>query len=342
MRVPGIGRTVVALVLVGGLCILYREGRPPSQDELRTHIRQGLDYLSRVKSEKSVFDDPLLSYVYGGEDLPGPQIEFAPLTYRKIDAFLKLVFLREALGDVGPLTDWTSRAERQLRVLTKSWGKAEIEYNFHEDARANPAVALDTYCMVGDWNRDRKMAENVLKKLKNGRWLPPHFFNPGEGWRDVADESWCVLFLADMGLYDERVERALESELEEWDEFRRTESSDVVGRRNVMAILIHLEMLGNRLAERRVLSPPLASRFGAVERELLSSLEEPWVRRDAVFFSNALAVLLVSGQEKVRLRALAHVRRLLRQQQPNGMFGDASVTLRAVTALGLAARALKR
>jgi hypothetical protein len=138
------------------------------------------------------FRDPYLRYVYPDERLPGaPGGE--PLTYRQVDGYVILALIGRAGDAPEPLVGDVIRAETALRAAARAWRGA----GFSNTIRAPRAdgVALDTFCMVGWLLGDPTMAREAAGVIEGDRWLPPGWYEEGEAFRALADESWCVRFL---------------------------------------------------------------------------------------------------------------------------------------------------
>ena len=139
------------------------------------------------------FRDPYLRYVYPEEGLEGTTSD-PNLTYRRIDADIMLVLLEREGSVAAALRPAVERAARVLRELPTLWAGKGFD-NIRRDPKPE-GIALDTFCIVGWLESDRKMAEAAARALDGDGWLPEGLYEGEESFRRDADEAWCLRLLA--------------------------------------------------------------------------------------------------------------------------------------------------
>ena len=142
-------------------------------------------YLVNHFDKERGYDDWYLRYVYRGENLS------LNLTYRKLDSFFDLYWLRNATINTSLIQYQIDYSVDIIERLSKIWENK----TFRSIKNPKGEIALDTYCIEAFITKNEKMTRNINNSLTGLRWL--NFRYSGiEDWRNIADETWCVMALA--------------------------------------------------------------------------------------------------------------------------------------------------
>ena len=193
----------LSLLLVSAASTPGPGPRPP--ERISAALDKGTRFLASVWDGQA-YKDPYLEYVYPAEKLESPLAGW-PLTYRRIDAYVDLLFLAKALDDPGPIKPQIKAARRLLEPLPAMWGRLGAYNVLHQPDPAG--IGLDTYCIVGLLFHDKPMATRVLGQLDGFDWIPPGYYSDQEAFRKPADESWCIRLLLDTGTGAEVTQKLL-------------------------------------------------------------------------------------------------------------------------------------
>jgi hypothetical protein len=297
--------------------------RPPSGLALDAAIDRGLRFLAGSwKGDR--FDDAYLDYVYPGEHLACP-LPDCRVTYRLLDAYFDLRWLKGALGTLGPAEPIAVRATEVTRALVVPWRQSG-PYNVRRDPVAD-GIGLDTYCILGLVERDRAMAEVVARHLDGTGWIPEGYYRTSESFRALADETWCARLLAVTGTAPDRVPRLAAAEVERG----RVEVESARSREVAANLAYHLLNLLSDV--RREELAPAAAWF---ESRLADAVRDPALSDDRLTRANLLEGLATARRERrADLDALAAD--LLAAQEEDGGWhsrrGETGTSLRTFTTL---------
>lgn len=187
-----------------------------TQIDVDDSIQNGLSYLNTVY-EDGRYNDEYLLYVYPGEDLECP-IEDCHLTYRILDAYFNLIYIKNEIKDYSVIRDQVEYGDEILQSLLPIWREGRIYNTIASIKEDKDGFALDTYCILGYLYNDKEMAVNTLNYLDNNNWMADDYFREDE-WRNIADESWCVRLLLKTKTMPELTNDLLQIKLNETYEF---------------------------------------------------------------------------------------------------------------------------
>lgn len=162
-----------------------------SQINSQESINKGLIYLKNSHDNNLLFNDEYLKYVYPGESLECP-LENCEITYRKLDSFFNLIFIKNEFNDYTILNDEVEKADKTLKSLVPIWREKKLYNIINESMIDSNGIALDTYCILGYLYEDEQMSNLVFNSLSNDRWIPQSFYEGDQDFRTMADETWCV------------------------------------------------------------------------------------------------------------------------------------------------------
>ncbi|MBN1386335.1 hypothetical protein JW968_05175 [Candidatus Woesearchaeota archaeon] len=319
-----ISMVLISVVLIP--MVFFLACTPPAG--LDSSLEKAYDYLSSVHDPDYVFHDDYLKYVYPGERLscaPGFG-EGCILTYRKLDAYFDLVMIRNE-NPSNPISGLTDEADSHLRALLPVWKDLKISNVIASESREG--VALDTLCILGCLYSDPGIAENVLGYLQGDNWMEDDYYSVDK-WRNIADESWCILLLQSTGKGP--VDELIDVKMKEVDAFLSADNDDL----EKAGVMLHLLMIFNEAG---------GSVYEVERQQLIDDIfnyySNPSVQDNTLMVSNMLAVLLDAGvpeEDLVQMKDL-----LVSRQGRNGVFypfvgssedsGQAFTTMRAVIAL---------
>ena len=166
-----------------------------SQINTQGSINKGLNYLKNNHDNNLNFNDDYLKYIYPGEELDCP-LENCKITYRKLDSFFNLIFIKNEFNNYNTLNKEVLEADRTLKSLLSLWREKKLYNIINETMKDNNGIALDTYCILGYLYEDKEMANLALLSLSNDKWLPESFYQGDQDFRTIADESWCVRLIS--------------------------------------------------------------------------------------------------------------------------------------------------
>ena len=298
-------------------------GRAPSASLLDAAIARGLRFLA-ASWRGDRFDDAYLDYVYPGERLVCP-LPDCKVTYRLLDAYFDLHWLKQALGSLGPAEPVARRAAEVTHALVPPW-RLSGPYNVRRDPIPG-GIGLDTYCILGLVERDRDMAEVVARHLDPTGWIPEGHYRTSESFRALADETWCLRLLAATGTASDKVPTLAAEQVERGRaEVGSATSSEVAANLAYHLLGLLSEVNGEELGPARAW---FAGRLAAASRD-------PALADDRLTRANVLEALAAARWEgRADLDALAAD--LLAAQEADGGWysrrGESGTSLRTFTTL---------
>jgi len=295
----------------------------PSSPALDAAIDRGLRFLAN-SWHGDRFDDAYLAYVYPGERLVCP-LPHCKVTYRLLDAYFDLRWLKGVLGTLGPAEPAALRATEVTRALVEPWRQSG-PYNVRRDPVPD-GIGLDTYCILGLVERDRGMAEVVARHRDRTGWIPEGHYRISEGFRALADETWCLRLLAVTGTASHQIPRLAAEAVERGRaEVESAPSSEVAANLAYHLVGLLADVDREELA-------PAAAWFAA---RLAAATRDPALAGDRLTRANLLdALAAVRWDARADLDELAAD--LLASQEADGGWysrrGESGTALRTFTTL---------
>src|SRR3989344_483366 len=281
-------------------------------------IERGMHYLNSVYQD-GLYDDQYLEFIYRDESLACP-LENCKLTYRLMDAYFNLFFIKEEFADYSLMKDQIAYGDKVLQSVLPYWEKGDI-YNTINGTTGG--YALDTYCILGYVYKDSLMLPSVKKNLINDNWMKDDYYVQDD-WRNIADESWCTRFLIQQGENASGVIRKQVQDMYTFLEGNHTEMNKAVAVIHILYVLHDAKMYDKDFT--------YFQDYVAAKSEL--------VNEDMLYQANILDVLSKTQyNDKAFLKKIAE--RLKKGQQSDGGWylkpgvknGQVFTTFRAVIAL---------
>ena len=279
-------------------------------------INNGINYLDKNYDENFVYNDDYIKFVYPGENLP------LNLTYRKIDAYMNLVYAKEELPK-----DKSKRIQYQVDEAYNNLNSLlpyfENKLTYNTIKNVSDGYALDTYCIVGYLFNNTKIANNVIKLIVNNNLIENDYYEEDK-WRNIEDETWCILLLNKVNLNKNVVLMLTNIKLNETYQFINSENT----LNDKAAVLIHTIMLLNELNYYN---------YSGLKDKLYEIALQDEIKQNILIEANILYVLSKSGYQKDKLEIIYN---LIREKQNkdggwylNKSYGNVFTTQRAILAL---------
>ena len=156
---------------------------------------------------------------------------------------------------------------------------------------------MDTYCILAHLYDDGEMVDNAASYLnENNNWMNDNYFDGGDEWRNIADESWCVRAMIVTNKNRDLVDDLVDIKVQETDSF---DGGDLFK----SAVLYH--MLYIFLDYEATFGDKYAEDKEKYIEELVLLVENPEVRDNMVMRANILEILsLVDYSDGVLLEEL--------------------------------------
>ncbi|MFH1200172.1 MAG: hypothetical protein V1708_03835 [Candidatus Micrarchaeota archaeon] len=189
-RLAKIGILAAALIaLASAGYYLATAGTLESPVLTREAIGRGLVFLSQVNVTADTLSPA--EQAYPGEEMYENLSELA--LYRKMDFALDLHFIGEELNDAGAARARAAEADEFLQRLALRWQDGPVDYAYFDSGGQKGDFAYDLYCMVSLETGNAKMAGKIRSALGENGWSTPK----AQKFREIIDESWCIMMLAD-------------------------------------------------------------------------------------------------------------------------------------------------
>jgi hypothetical protein len=274
-------------------------------------INQGINYLDKIYDKNYLYNDNYIKFTYQNENLP------LNLTYRKIDAYINLIYIK---NEINPkkIDYQTKEAYDNLKNLIPF---LENKLTYNTIKNYSDGYALDTYCIVGYLFKNTKIADNVNNLIINNNLIKDDYYKQDK-WRNIADETWCILLLNKVNMNKSIVLNLTKIKIDETYNFINSENSI----EDKVAVLIHTVMLLNELN--------YDNEFKEKLYEL--SMNEK-IKQNILLESNILSVLSKSNYPKEKLKFIYAL--IKDNQNPDGGWyiiknhGNAFITQRAILSL---------
>ena len=291
-------------------------------------INKGIQYLKSVENLDLSYKDTYLEYVYPSEKLECPP-QNCTLTYRKLDAFFNLIFIKNEFNEYKPLESSVNEANNILESLLPLWREEKL-YNIINDSMQKPnGLALDTYCILGYLYNDKQMAVLVQNSLYLNKWLPDNFYGGDQDFRTIADESWCVRLIQKH--YKEKIRFVKEKLVQDTYNYLKENHIKIT---KVNAAIHTLTMLVE-------FNEP-SKDIKYFQDYIANSINDKETWQDTTTLANILDVLILSNyQNKAKIDKIAQ--ELITRQENNGSwllsknapknFGQVFTTFRVIIAL---------
>lgn len=299
---------VISLVFVLIFLIFIIKIIPNKSSDIDGVISKGYLFLDKRYSN-GAYDDEYLKYVYPGENLYCP-LEGCKITYRIIDAYFGILFIRE-FGDYGGLFNQADYASKVLSSLLELWRKEKI-YNTKKSIQQDRrGVALDTYCILGYIYSDKEMAINTLSYLEGDKWLEEGFYRD-DVWRNVADESWCIRLLIKTGEgEDGEIRKLIFKKIGETDKIILL---DVEISSKVATVIHTIYMLHDFYSIKS--DDTFNKKLRDYQDYVFFASQDKIIKGDDLTLSNILDSLAYSKYEKIKLQEMTNI--LISRQKTDG------------------------
>jgi len=177
----------------------------------------------------SYSNDSYLTYVYSSENLP------FNLTYRKIDFYSNLYILHKFYGynvenykfineSLNNFSEWSN---------SQSFSNTIIRTGM-------PTLALDTYCIVKYYRNDSNGAKKILDYITEDYNIMADNYYTQDVWRNIADETWCVMLIKKTNINDSLSKTLLSIKLKEGRSFLLNDSYDEISKAGIVLHELYL------------------------------------------------------------------------------------------------------